>query len=255
MNVSRTHGVMTALMGVALVFGCAAAAKDDAGKAKPLPEGVPADYKLHYSQDFKSADALKDFVFTDPKAWRHATEKEGDQRGSMELFGKSKYKYKVRSPLNIALVKNKKVGSFVLEAELKQTGKEYGHRDMCLFWGFQDPSHFYYVHISSTSDAHAHQIFIVNDKPRTKITTEGTKGHKWSSKPWHKVRIVRDIESGKIEIYVNDLTKPIMKATDKTFGAGYLGFGSFDDTGKISHARVYAKEVEDKKVEFFKSPE
>lgn len=236
---------------VVAIAGCAVAQSTNASKAVSVPEGVPKDYSLKYQQDFKTAESLKDFVFTDPNAWRHAVEKD-DGRGSMELFGKSKYKYKVRSPLNISLVKDKKFGSFVLEADLKQTGKEYGHRDMCLFWGFQDPSHFYYVHISSTSDAHAHQIFIVNNKPRTKITTEGTKGHKWSSKPWHKVRIVRDIESGKIEIYVNDLVKPIMKANDKTFGAGYLGFGSFDDTGKISKVGIWAKDVENKKVEFFK---
>jgi hypothetical protein len=240
------------LLAVAVAAGCVVAQSADKKKAAAPPEGVPAGYTLKYQQDFKTADALKDFVYTDPNAWRHSLEKEGG-RGSMELFARSKYKYKVRSPFNISLVKDKKFGSFVLDAELTQTGKEYGHRDMCLFFNFQDPSHFYYVHISSTSDAHAHQIFIVNDKPRTKITTEGTKGHKWSSKPWHKIRIVRDIESGKIEIYANDLAKPIMKATDKTFGAGYLGFGSFDDTGKISLVRVWAKEVEDKKVEFFKS--
>jgi len=215
------------------------------------PGGVPAAYKLVYRQDFEKPGALRDFAFTDPTAWRHGSE---DDRGYMELFKKSKYKYVVRSPLNIALIAERRVGAFVLEAELKQTGKEYGHRDMCLFWGFQDPSHFYYVHIASKADAHAHQIFIVDGKPRTKITTEGTAGHKWSARPWHRVRVVRDPDAGSTAVYVNDMEKPIMKADDKTFGAGYVGFGSFDDTGCVSRIRLWAEKAGDKPVASFKRP-
>ena len=244
----KTRTIATGLV-AALIVGAAVLSGAD---PVPVPEGVPGGYKLQYAQDFKSAEAMKDFVYTDPDAWRHGAEKDGGRR-FMELFKKSKYKYKVRSPFNIALVKNKKVGSFVLQAELEQTGREYGHRDLCLFWGFQDPSKFYYVHIASKSDPHAHQIFIVNDKPRTKITDRGTPGHKWSSKPWHTVRIVRDIESGRIAVYANDLTKPIMEARDKTFGAGYVGFGSFDDTGRFSKVRLWAAEAEDKAVGHFKT--
>ena len=31
------------------------------------------------------------------------------------------------------------------------------------------------------------------------------------------------------------MTLPIMTATDKTFGDGFVGFGSFDDTGKVDN--------------------
>ena len=31
-----------------------------------------------------------------------------------------------------------------------------------------------------------------------------------------------------------------MRATDTTFGMGRVGFGSFDDTGRISNIRLYA---------------
>ena len=204
------------------------------------PDEVPEGYKLAYKQDFSKADSLKDFIATDIRAWKWG--KDGD-RGYIEHFTRSKYRYKVRSPYNIALVANVEVQDFVLYADLQQTGKEYGHRDMCIFYNFQDRSRFYYTHIASVTDKHAHNCFIVNEKPRIKISHETTKGHKWGARPWHNVKVVREQDSGKIEIYVNDLAKPIMRATDKTFGMGRIGFGSFDDTGRISNVRLYAPEV------------
>ena len=50
------------------------------------------------------------------------------------------------------------------------------------------------------------------------------------------------------------MTKPIMMAEDKTFGAGHIGFGSFDDTGKIDNIRIWGPAVETKKTDFFKKP-
>jgi len=207
-----------------------------AAKGDQLPEG----YKLVYKQDFEDVNSLKDFIATDIRAWKWGKD---DDRGYIEQFGRSKYKYKVRSPYNIALVGNIETQDFVLFADLQQTGKEYGHRDMCVFYNFQNRSRFYYTHIASVTDKHAHNCFIVNEKPRTKISHETSNGHKWSSKPWHNVKVVRQQESGKIEIYVNDMSKPIMRATDKTFGMGRIGFGSFDDTGRISKVRLYSPEA------------
>jgi len=36
-------------------------------------------------------------------------------------------------------------GEFVLTAKVRTTKKNYEHRDMCLFFGYQDPAHFYWV--------------------------------------------------------------------------------------------------------------
>ena len=82
------------------------------------------DYPLLYEQDFESPTALRDFERTDPSAWRLQME----ENGKLELFGKSNYEARVRSPFNIALINNLWVGDFVLEVDLAQTGREYGHR-------------------------------------------------------------------------------------------------------------------------------
>ena len=227
---------------IVLLALCLCSPLAGAEEKSPLPKGIPVGYKLVYSQDFEGNEAKEKnrFWFTTPGNWKVPAVR---GKSFIEFKTKpSKYQYKVRSPLTIGLIRDVEVKDFVLEAELQQTGKEYGHRDMCVFYGFQDRSHFYYTHIASVTDAHAHNCFIVNDKPRTKISHETTKGHKWGAKDWHQVRVVREHASGKIEIYVNDMTKPTMRATDKTFDWGRIGFGTFDDTGRVRKVRLYAPE-------------
>ena len=215
------------------------------------PAGIPNGYNLLFAQAFESESSVKDFVFTDPKAWKWSKEENG---GAMELTQQSQYTPAVRSPVNIALIADKVFTDFVLEADLIQTGKEYGHRDMCLFFGFQNPTNFYYTHIATAADDHAHNVFIVKNAPRTKIAKETTKGVNWGLNVWHKVRLERKLSDGTIKVYFDDLAKPIMVAEDKTFGAGGIGFGSFDDTGKLDDIRVWGPSVENKRAEFFKKP-
>lgn len=205
------------------------------------------DYPLLYENDFEHGMSVQDFQFTDPSAWRLSDTLDNQ---SLELFGKSQYAARVRSPFNIAMLDKVKVGNFVLEVNLKQTGREYGHRDMCLFFGMKDPTNFYYVHIASIADPNAHNIFIVNDEPRRNIATKTTNGIKWGQN-WNTVRIERNVESGTIKVYFNDMSEPIMEAEDTHFDAGYIGFGSFDDTGMIDNIKLWG-EVAKSKSEFFR---
>ena len=213
------------------------------------PTRIPPHYKLLHEQRFTTPDALREFVFTDPGAWRHATT---NGNGALELVRQSQYKPVVRSPVNIALLADRMFGDFILEVDLIQTGEEYGHRDMCLFYGVQDPTHFYYTHIATAADDHAHNTFIVTNAPRIKIARETTKGANWGLGIWHTVRIERTLADGAIRVYFDDLTKPIMVAEDKTFGAGYLGFGSFDDTGMVDNIRIWGPSAEERPTKFFR---
>ena len=213
------------------------------------PPGIPADYRLVYSQDFTKEDAIKDFLFSDPSAWKVS---EGDGRTALELVKQSNYQPAVRSPFNIALLKDKVFGDFIVEAECQQTGKEYGHRDMCFFYGYQGPAKFYYTHIATKPDDHAHNCFIVNDAPRTKFAKEVNDGVNWGLGVWQRVRIERKASDGTVRVFFDDMQKPIMIAEDKTFGPGAIGFGSFDDTGKITNIKVWSKDVESKPTPAFK---
>ena len=214
-------------------------------------ENVKPGYQLVYAQDFESSGAIDDFEMTDNRAW-----KLGDSESSktLELFGKSDYEARVRSPFNIALLKNIVVGDFVMEANLAQSGREYGHRDLCLFFGVNSPTNFYYVHIASVADNNANNIFLVNDEPRTNIAFKTTNGTNWGeTNSWHKVKIERTIADGSIKVYFDNMDKPIMEANDEHFVVGRIGFGSFDDTGQFDNIKIWApKLITNKKKGFFK---
>ena len=153
----------------------------------------------------------------------------------------SKYQPPYRSPLSIALLKDVKVGDFELTVRVQNTNKTAGpHRDLCIFWGYQDPSHFYYVHFGAKADPHACQIFIVNDAPRTMITVEQAKGTPWTD-GWHDVKVVRRVDDGTMEVYFDDMKKPLMTAQGQDVQWGQVGIGTFDDHGNFDDVVLRGK--------------
>lgn len=206
---------------------------------------IPKTYKLLYEQDFSTPTSFDEIETTDIESWRIS-----DQ--SLEIYKASNYKPKVRSPFNIAILKNVKFGSFILEADLQQTGKEYGHRDLCIFFGMESPSNFYYSHIASKPDPHAHNIFLVNDEPRIAIGQWVNAGIDWGkTNEWHKIRVERDIESGSIKIFFDDMENPIMVTKDLHFDYGHIGFGTFDDTGKFDNIKIWGPDFAPEQDSFF----
>jgi len=58
------------------------------------------------------------------------------------------------------------------------------------------------------------------------------------------VRIKRCTASGSIEVFFDDMEKPVMRAEDKTFLVGSIGLGSFDDVGHFDNVRVWGEALE-----------
>jgi hypothetical protein len=195
---------------------------------------------LVFHDDFETGDPSTRWEASEPKAWK-LTQLEGNKVWSQ--YQHIETKTPVRSPFNRSVAKDVIVGSCVLDVKLQSTARDYPHRSLCLFFGYQDPAHMYYVHLGQKTDDHANQIFIVNNEPRKKISTKTTEGTKWDNE-WHHVRVVRDVDSGKIEVYFDKLTEPVMTAVDKTFKWGQIGIGSFDDTGNFDNVLVYGNKVE-----------
>ena len=185
-------------------------------------------------EDFEQTRSLRRWEPTDDQAWRLAMD--GD-RAVYAQYKMSDYQPPVRSPHNISLLKDVYVSDFVLDAWVRSTRDSGAHRDMCLFFGRQDPSHFYYVHLGSRADAHANSIFIVDGKDRVSIAETRTDGTKWDD-DWHRVCLLRDAKSGKIDGFFDDVTKPIMTAVNHRFKSGKVGVGTFDDLGRFDDIRL-----------------
>lgn len=191
--------------------------------------------KVVFKADFEDG-SLDCWQPSDGNAWRIEDSVDGGK--VLSLFGKSDYTTPVRSPFNINLIRDVYVDNFVMELKMLSTTKDYKHRDLCLFFGYQDASHFYYVHIANKSDDHANSIFIVDGKDRLSIAQQRTDGTKWDDN-WHTVRLLRDIHKETIKVYFDDGKVPIMSASDKRLSWGQVGVGSFDDTGKFDDLKIW----------------
>jgi hypothetical protein len=228
--------------------------------AAPVANGDIPDWAMGIEinmplNDAKSAD---EFIVSDPAVWKFAKDENGN--GFLQLeYDRKKYKStytpKHRSPVHIALLKQYPLTDFVMDVELQSTTESYDHQSLCLFFGFESPEKYYYVHLGKKADMNANNVFIVNGAARKNIATETTKGVEWKKGEWHTARLVRQASTGKIEVYFDDMTKPIMKAQDKTFQEGCVGFGSFDDTGVFRRVSLYMKNLTidaTKQPDFFK---
>lgn len=189
-----------------------------------------------FTEDFEKGH--KHWETTDAESWTHR-KVDGNQ-----VFGinrrSSKYRPKVRSPHHIALIKDVQVADFVMTFRVKSTKDTGGHRDCCVFFNWQDPQNFYYVHLGARPDPHSGQIMIVKNAPR-KAMTQNKNNTPWKNETWHNVKLVRDSKSGTITVYFDDMTKPHMQVTDKTFGKGRIGIGSFDDMNDFDDIKLQGR--------------
>ncbi|MGI6456391.1 MAG: hypothetical protein ACOX5R_12340 [bacterium] len=230
-------GLTVVLTGCCIALFCTLApAAERVENKEAQKEYDTHEFPLVYFSDFsKSADEWKPM---DPGAW-DIIEDQG--RKVFASLKDSNYKPEVRSPENIAILEEIVVTDFVIEAELKSTQENYGHRDMVIIFNYQDPSHYYYTHIAPApdTDPHANSIFIVNGEPRKSIATRRNNGTAWKDDTYHRVKVERDTESGRIDVYFDDMETPILRAEDLTFTWGQVGVGSFDDTGNIASFKVW----------------
>ena len=188
-----------------------------------------------FSEDFESGNDRWEVL--DPKTWKLTTR---DNNKTFEITErKSEYKPEVRSPGHIALIKEVAVLDFELTFRVRSTKDTGNHRDCCVFFCWQDKTHFYYAHLGAKPDPASGQIMIVNDAPRTPLT-KNEKRTAWTDE-WHHVKLVRTASTGKIVVYFDDMDQPQMEITDATYTCGRVGIGSFDDLNEFDDVVLRGK--------------
>ncbi len=218
------------LMLLAVAAGCNGLAGIGGGKKMPLL----------FEADFEDGK-LDSWQATDPAAWRIETGRDGKV---LSLFGKSDYKPQVRSPYNINIAGDVSVSSFVMELRMRSTRPYNPNRDLCVYFGYQGPTHFYYAHIADKADNVHNAIHIVDGADRVSIAKTRNQGNSWQD-GWHKVKLVRNVDKGTIEVYFDDMNTPVMTAVDNRLKWGKVGVGSFDDTGQFDNIKLWGRKVID----------
>ncbi|TPQ21632.1 PQQ-dependent sugar dehydrogenase [Streptomyces sporangiiformans] len=145
-----------------------------------------------------------------------------------------------RRPFEYAvLTAGRAYGDVQVDAEVRiDTPVEIRNRDVIIVFGYQSDTKFYYAHLSTDNTIYPHNgIFVVNDADRLRIEDQ------WNGRTgappaitdtaWHKVRVVRCASTGEIAVYVDGSRQPLMTAVDTTLTAGRVGFGSFDNIGRL----------------------
>ncbi len=123
--------------------------------------------------------------------------------------------------------------SFSLDARCERPDSVRG-RDVIIIIGYRDDYHFYYCHLSNINDPVHNNILIVNGSQRTPLRT-GVRIARLTDSDFHRVRVYRNVESGLIAVYVDDMDFFVLSAVDIIFGWGAVGMGSFDDWGSFDN--------------------
>lgn len=140
----------------------------------------------------------------------------------------------VRAPTARSVLAEYDVSSFIFSGRVRcHTGIETINRDMCVYFLYQDSSHFAYVHYSARSDGVHNIIGLVNGADRVKINGEpaGDSIARLVDQEWHDFKVTFDVSTGMAQAYLDDMSLPILSAQVTAFTHGCVGVGSFDDTG------------------------
>ncbi|RKN30492.1 PQQ-dependent sugar dehydrogenase [Micromonospora musae] len=124
------------------------------------------------------------------------------------------------------------------------TPVEVSNRDVIIVFGYRSDTEFYYAHLSTDNTILPHNgIFKVNNADRERIDYQWN-GRSRGAAPavvdadWHDVRVRHLPATGEIAVYVDGSKDPLMTARDTTFDSGRVGFGSFDNVGRLRDLTV-----------------
>lgn len=135
-------------------------------------------------------------------------------------------------------------GDVRIDAEVRiDTPVDTPNRDVIIVFDYQSDTKFSYAHLSQDNTIYPHNgVFVVNDADRLRIDDQwnGTTGAQpaITDTAWHKVRVVRCASTGETAVYVDGSKRPLMTAVDTTLTSGRVGFGSFDNTGRLRDLTV-----------------
>jgi hypothetical protein len=131
----------------------------------------------------------------------------------------------------MAMIKGPGVGDFRLEFDALSTGRAYAHRDLCIFFAWQDPARFHYLHLAPKPDPRAHNLFIVDNAARKSLEPVFNEGLAWPDDTW--IHLVIERRGKTVAVKADGMQ--VLSSDKVILGGGRVGVGSFDDSGRFAN--------------------
>ncbi len=149
---------------------------------------------------------------------------------------------KPRRPSQYALALTEDFVKVTVEAEVKKEPLSARDRrtSLIIVYAWRDENHFNYAHFSvDTGEQVAvhNGIFHVYGGDRVRISsTDGPPA--LTSEDWHKVKLVHDGVTGRVDVTVDGRENSSLQAADLSLRSGKVGLGSFFDMGQFRNVRI-----------------
>ncbi|WP_406313446.1 PQQ-dependent sugar dehydrogenase [Streptosporangium sp. NBC_01639] len=231
--------------------------RDDAGELYILSKANGKIWKVTGTRRFADCDAghsrvnnttrAQDWTPVTPAKWRFpGKEVVLAEAGQSRPGPRRPFEYAVLSA-------GPTFGSVHVDGEVRlDTPVDVTNRDVIVVFGYQSDTRFYYAHLSTDNTIYPHNgIFAVNDADRLRIEDQWDEARSRGAKPavtdeqWHQVQVKHCTDSGEIAVYLDGAKTPLMTAVDTTFTSGRVGFGSFDNIGRLRDLKVTGTRVND----------
>ena len=188
--------------------------------------GVASGQEIAVRPDLSSSNLIDKWTLDGSGEWQIAD-------GKLILAKAGAFAGSIHRPGAIAILKTDPLLRVTVEAQLRLTAPlDSIRRDLAVIFGYESPTRFYYAHFGGITDAGNNGIFLVDNADRRRIDPP-TPAPQLKDQNWHRVRVVRDGPTGKIEVFFDDMATPVFSAMDTTIRSGRIGVGSLNDYGEF----------------------
>ncbi|MBN2166377.1 MAG: hypothetical protein JW717_08890 [Marinilabiliaceae bacterium] len=196
-------------------------------------KSLTENYEIAVSESFNEKSISK-FSFTHPSNWMIT--KNGKSGKDLKCFLGINNKINAFFPYETALL-NENFGNFIMTFDYMQNNKSFTVRDICVLFGYQDSTHYYYAQAAADNNKYCHNIFKVNNDRPVQIGNNFNKGVVWNYQKWHNITIIRNIENPKVELYIDG--ELILESSEPNGKEGKIGFGTYGSSFKIDNLKIW----------------
>lgn len=195
-------------------------------------------YQVAFFDGFKEK-SLANYEFTNSANW--VITKNGESGKDIKCAFGIGTQANDHFPLEIALIKDINLGDFIVEFDYLQKNRNFSIRDICILFGYQDSTHYYFAQASSDAGKYSHNVFKVDEDRPVAIGENLNEGVVWNYQKWHHIVLIRNTASSKVELYIDD--ELILKSNKSNGGEGRIGFGTFGSGFKVDNLKIWTPET------------